>query len=96
MLLFLMVLYFMVLTNAFKKKQPIVAPNDIKRYFVTPQESGELCLMSCIFGENRDIYFPKLSEQLHSITFADIAIRYLNDLGMQPIECETENEAREK
>jgi UDP-N-acetylglucosamine 4,6-dehydratase len=79
-----------------QKKQPIVAPNDIKRYFVTPQESGELCLMSCIFGENRDIYFPKLREQLHSITFADIAIRYLNDLGMQPIECETEDEAREK
>lgn len=38
------------------KKQPIVAPNDIKRYFVTPQESGELCLMSCLFGENRDIF----------------------------------------
>ena len=38
------------------KKQPIVAPNDIKRYFVTPQESGDLCLMSCIFGENRDIF----------------------------------------
>lgn len=52
-----------------QKQQPIVAPNDIKRYFVTPQESGELCLMSCIFGENRDIFFPKLSENLHLITF---------------------------
>ena len=51
-----------------QKSQPIVAPNDIKRYFVTPQESGELCLMSCIFGENRDIFFPKLSEALHLIT----------------------------
>ena len=40
-----------------EKKQPIVAPNDIKRYFVTPKESGELCLMSCIYGENRDIFF---------------------------------------
>jgi len=40
-----------------RKKQPIVAPNDIKRYFLTPQESGELCLMSCIFGENRDVFF---------------------------------------
>ena len=48
-----------------KKQQPIVAPNDVKRYFVTPKESGELCLMSCIFGENRDIFFPKLSEELH-------------------------------
>ena len=58
-----------------QKNQPIVAPNDIKRYFVTPQESGELCLMSCIFGENRDIFFPKLSEALHLITFADIAVK---------------------
>ena len=60
-----------------QKNQPIVAPNDIKRYFVTPQESGELCLMSCIFGENRDIFFPKLSVNLHLITFADIAVKYL-------------------
>lgn len=52
-----------------QKRQPIVAPNDIKRYFVTPQESGELCLMSCIFGENGDIFFPKLSEELDLITF---------------------------
>lgn len=44
-----------------QKQQPIVAPKDIKRYFVTPQESGELCLMSCILGDNRDIFFPKLS-----------------------------------
>ena len=54
------------------KKQPIVAPNDIKRYFVTPKESGELCLLSCIFGHNRDIYFPKLSEELHLITFSQM------------------------
>ena len=60
-----------------QKKQPIVAPNDVKRYFVTPQESGELCLMSCIFGENRDIFFPKLSEKLHLISFADVAVKYL-------------------
>ena len=53
-----------------KKRQPIVAPNDIKRYFVIPKESGELCLMSCIFGENRDIFFPKLSENSHLISFA--------------------------
>jgi FlaA1/EpsC-like NDP-sugar epimerase len=78
-----------------QKYQPIVAPNDIKRYFVTPQESGELCLMSCVFGENRDIYFPKLSENLHLITFANIAVKYLNDLGFEPYLCETEDEARE-
>ncbi|MEI8655977.1 MULTISPECIES: UDP-N-acetylglucosamine 4,6-dehydratase [Vibrio] len=78
-----------------QKRQPIVAPNDIKRYFVTPQESGELCLMSCIFGENRDIFFPKLSEALHLISFADIAIKYLEQLGYEPYFCTSEEEARE-
>ncbi len=77
-----------------QKRQPIVAPNDIKRYFVVPQESGELCLMSCVFGENRDIFFPKLSESLHLITFADIAVKYLNELGYQPFLCKDEDEAR--
>ncbi|KMT64732.1 UDP-N-acetylglucosamine 4,6-dehydratase [Catenovulum maritimum] len=78
-----------------QKQQPIVAPRDIKRYFVTPQESGELCLMSCIFGENRDIFFPKLSEALHLITFADIAVKHLESLGYEPYLCSTEGEARQ-
>lgn len=77
-----------------KKQQPIVAPNDIKRYFVIPKESGELCLMSCIFGENRDIFFPKLSEDLHLITFAEIAEKYLREKGLEPFLCQTEDEAR--
>ena len=77
-----------------EKNQPIVAPNDIKRYFVTPQESGELCLMSCIFGENRDIFFPKLSENLHLISFADIAVKYLKQKGYEPCLCKDEDEAR--
>lgn len=77
-----------------QKKQPIVAPKDVKRYFVTPQESGELCLMSAIFGENRDVFFPKLSESLHLITFADIAVKYLKEMGYDPYLCETEDEAR--
>jgi len=78
-----------------QKRQPIVAPNDVKRYFVTPKESGELCLMSCIFGENRDIFFPKLNENLHLISFAEIAVKYLKQLGYEPYLCETEDEARE-
>jgi FlaA1/EpsC-like NDP-sugar epimerase len=78
-----------------KKRQPIVAPNDVKRYFVTPKESGELCLMSCVFGENRDIFFPKLSEELHLITFSDIAVRYLKRLGFEAFICKNEDEARE-
>lgn len=78
-----------------KKRQPIVAPIDIKRYFVIPKESGELCLMSCIFGENRDIFFPKLSEGLHLISFADIAVTYLKEIGYEPYLCENEQEARD-
>lgn len=77
------------------KKQPIVAPSDVRRYFVTPEESGELCLMSCLLGENRDIFFPKLSEDLHLTTFSDIAIRFLEQNGYEPVLCETEDEARE-
>jgi len=77
------------------KNQPLSAPKDIKRYFVTPKESGELCLMSSLLGENRDIFFPKLSEKLHLISFADIAIRYLEKIGYEPYLCKSEDEARE-
>lgn len=78
------------------KKQPLSAPADIRRYFVTPKESGELCLMSCLMGENRDIFFPRLSEELHLITFAEIAVKYLESLGYQAHECDTEDEARSR
>jgi FlaA1/EpsC-like NDP-sugar epimerase len=80
----------------FSKQQPISAPNDVRRYFVTPQESGELCLLSCLMGENRDIFFPKLSEQLHLTTFSDIAERYIKNLGYEPYHCTTEQEARDR
>jgi len=78
------------------KRQPIVAPCDVRRYFVTPQESGELCLLSSILGENRDIFFPKLSEDLHLITFAEIAEYYLKSRGYLPFLCESEQEARDR
>lgn len=78
----------------FTKRQPISAPNDVRRYFVTPQESGELCLASCLLGDNRDIFFPKLSEQLDLTRFSDIAVRYLQSLGFEPFECASEDEAR--
>ena len=80
----------------FSKKQPFSAPNDIRRYFVTPQESGELCLLSGLLGNNRDIYFPKLSEKLHLITFSEIAVCYLRERGYEAYECSSENEARER
>jgi len=76
------------------KRQPLSAPSDVRRYFVTPQESGELCLMSGLLGDNRDIFFPKLNEQLDLITFSDIAERYLRDLGYEPHYCKSEDEAR--
>jgi len=76
------------------KKQPIVAPQDIRRYFLTPKESGELCLMSGIFGENRDIFFPKLNKAVHLISFSEIAIKYLNQVGYEPYLCSSEEEAR--
>lgn len=80
----------------FARRQPISAPNDVRRYFVTPQESGELCLLSCLLGGNRDILFPKLSEKLHLITFSEIARRYLQRLGYETYECANEDEARDR
>jgi FlaA1/EpsC-like NDP-sugar epimerase len=79
-----------------EKEQPLAAPNDIRRYFVTAQESGELCLMSCLIGENRDIFFPKLDYNLNLITFSEIAERYLENLGLEPVHCSTEEEARRR
>ena len=78
----------------FAKQQPFSAPNDVRRYFVTPQESGELCLLSGLLGENRDIFFPKLSKKLHLITFSEIAVRFLREHGYEAHECESEDEAR--
>jgi FlaA1/EpsC-like NDP-sugar epimerase len=79
-----------------EKGQPLSAPNDVRRYFVTPQESGELFLMSCLLGENRDIFFPKLDCNLNLITFSEIAEKYLEHRGYEPIRCATEEEARSR
>ena len=79
----------------FAKKQPISAPHDVRRYFVTFQESGELCLLSGLLGENRDIFFPKLSESLHLITFSEIAVKYLKYIGYDAYMCSSEQEARD-
>ena len=78
----------------FAKRQPITAPNDVRRYFLTPRESGELCLSACLIGENRDIFFPKLSDAVHLTRFSDVAVRYLEYHGFTPVECKSEDEAR--
>ena len=77
----------------FSKQQPISAPNDVKRYFITQQESGELCLMSCLLGHNRDIFFPKLDEDLDLITFSELAERFVKYFGFSPYICSSEEEA---
>ena len=76
------------------KRQPISAPNDVRRYFITQQESGELCLLSCLLGENRENFFPKLSDKLNLIAFSQIVVSYIRQLGYEPCECSTEDEAR--
>ena len=80
----------------FLKNQPFSAPTDIKRYFMTSKESGELCLLSGLIAENRETYFPKFIENKHLVKFSDIAIKYLKSNGYEPFLCDTENEARQK
>lgn len=77
------------------KQQPLSAPLDIRRYFITPSEAGKICLFSCILGENRDIFFPKLTRKLHEITFAEIAVNYLQAKNKNPVICQSEQEARD-
>jgi FlaA1/EpsC-like NDP-sugar epimerase len=77
-----------------EKEQPLAAPNDVRRYFVTPKESGELCLLSCLLGHNRDLFFPKLDAGANLITFSQIAERYLRRQGYEPVQCASEDEAR--
>ncbi|MGJ8549101.1 UDP-N-acetylglucosamine 4,6-dehydratase [Winogradskyella wichelsiae] len=77
-----------------KKQQPIVAPNDVKRYFISPEESGQLCLMSCLFGNNNDIFFPKSNEKFKLSSFSDIAINFIKNLDYEPYLCKDEDEAR--
>jgi len=77
------------------KKQPLSAPLRIKRYFVSPIEAGEICLMACILGNSGEIFFPKLDESNFE-TFSNIAERFLTTLGYKPDYCKTEEEARQK
>ena len=77
------------------KLQPISAPSDVKRYFVSPEESGQICMLSCILGSNREIFFPKLNAE-QMIGFDQIAIELLKDYGYTPVQCDSDAEALEK
>jgi len=75
------------------KRQPLAAPNDVKRYFVSPLESGELCMLACVLGNAGDIFFPKLPES-DLQTFSGIATRFLQEYGFKAQECSSEEEAK--
>lgn len=78
------------------KKQPLAGPMDVRRFFLSPQESGELCLMASIMGTSGDIFFPKLDEEKDMITFDQIAKDLLISLDLEPEVCQTEEEAKQK
>lgn len=78
-----------------QKMQPLSAPSDVRRYFVSPEESGQICLLSCILGENRDIFFPKL-EDAQMMTFDGIGTELLKAHGYEVLKCTSDEEAIEK
>lgn len=75
------------------KKQPFTAPNDVKRYFVSPEESGQICLLACILGHNGEIFFPKLGEK-QMLTFSAICDKYVEALGCKKKAFSTDVEAK--
>lgn len=77
------------------KKQPISAPNDVTRYFVSPEESGQICLMACVLGKTGEIYFPKLRKE-QVMTFSEIATNLLEEKGYELDFCSSDEEAVKK
>lgn len=75
-----------------QKLQPLSAPYDVKRYFVSPEESGHICMLACMLGKNREIFFPKLKEE-QMITFDVIAERLLEEFGYKVCKCNSDEEA---
>lgn len=76
------------------KKQPIAAPVDVRRYFMSHEEAGQICVLSCVLGENRDVFFPRLMTRTLEKTFKEIALDLLSWMGYEPVECATEKEAK--
>ncbi len=80
--------------NRLKKNQPLSCPADIKRFFVSEEQSGKICLLSTFLGESGDIFFPKLNSSKHQIYFKDIAINFLENNGYEPVIVRTEKQAK--
>ena len=78
-----------------QKLQPISAPSDVRRFFVSPEESGQICLLAAMLGKNREIFFPKLDEA-QMMTFDAIGTELIKAHGYIPVECKSEDEALEK
>ena len=79
--------------NRLLKMQPFSAPSDVRRYFITHQEAGQLCILGCFTGLNREIVFPKFDPDRDMLTFAEIARVYLHKHGYEPHECDSEDDA---
>lgn len=75
-----------------QKLQPLSAPSDVKRYFVSPEESGQICMLACILGNNREIFFPRLEEE-QMMTFDKIATALLEEHGYEVLQCGSDEEA---
>lgn len=76
-----------------QKKQPLVAPADVKRYFVSSEESGQICMLACILGNGGEIFFPKLHEN-QMLTFSSICDEFVKAKGFTKVECDNAALAR--
>lgn len=78
-----------------QKKQPLAAPSDVKRYFVSPEESGQICMLACILGNGGEVFFPKLGED-QMLTFSSICDDFITANGMEKDQCQSDEEAKQK
>ena len=78
-----------------QKQQPLSCPSDIKRFFVTPEQSGQICLLATFLGKTGSIFFPKLDFHKDQIYFKDIALDFLKEKSLKPIPVNSEKEAKE-
>ena len=76
-----------------QKKQPLAAPSDVRRYFVSPEESGQICMLACILGKGGEVFFPKLGED-QMLTFSSICDDFVAANGLTKHECSSDNEAK--